>query len=246
MSTRLRSKLIKISSDDATSGDLINGFRVDLNEQADLHRIKACNVVSCVFSNTHYNINSSNNVFVYLLAGVETTATFPVGQYTISTLIDEFGIQAPALTVVIGETSFKLTFTAADFQLFSIVDKPTSTLSPFLGVTESSAVNVSTFTLQSVPELNGLDILVINSSKLAQANCVTSNNEQLDIFTIIPVTTAFGNNMVYHSGLTSEADSTILFDQPRNLQHVDIRLSNEKGKPVYLQGSFNLYLKFYF
>ena len=142
--------------------------------------------------------------------------------------------------------TYKLGFTNPDFQIFSEDDRKDSTLAVHLGITESSLPNVATFTAQSIPELNGLDLVEIHSAKLAQGNTITSNSEQLDIFAVIPVDVSFGINQVYHSGLTGELDTSIFYGSDRNLQHIDLRLTDERGKPVHLMGSFTLILKMFF
>jgi hypothetical protein len=241
-----RSKLIRISSHHRQAGQSHSKFTVHMGtELQEIHKIKKITLSTVIFNNNHYNINPSNNTFVYKIGVTEKSMTITPGIYNTTTLVAAIIVAEPAFAITQSVPEAKLIFTNADFQVFSVDDRPASTMSPHLGIHTTSPVNSTTFTVDSIPELNGLDMVFIKSSKLSQGNLIDSDTTNHNYLSAIPVVAPFGTNSVYHETHISEV-SGITYRKPINLSSIDIEMVDHNHKPVYLQGELIIVLKIYF
>jgi hypothetical protein len=232
-------KLIRISSKDRVSGTNTN-FVCSLGyEDLAVHRVRKATLVSCIFNNNEYNVNGNNNTLTYEINGAPLTLVVPEGQYSTSTLIAYIQAQQPLFTAITQDTTnYKLSFTTATTcQIFS------SGLGEYIGFTEDSTTAI-TITADNIPNLNGLDAVLIKSDKLANGNMLDSKQNEDSVFAVVPVDVSFGLQNVYHDTGLSESSHTTF--APRNLSSIDIELTNQRGEPVDIQGEVVLVLKAYY
>jgi len=240
-----KSALLRISSADRNSNQTYSKFSVHLGgEIPEIQSVKKVTLSTVIFNNNHYNINPSNNVLKYKLASVYKTITVPSGFYTTTTLVAVLTSLEAAIGITQDSITGKLIFTNADFQFFSEADDAISTLSPHIGIMTTSPPNSTTVTADTIPDLNGLDMIFIKSSKLAQGNLIDSDGDNHNYLASIPVTATFGTNNVYHETHVSEV-SGITYKAPKNLSTVDIELLDHRHRPVYLQSDIIIILKIY-
>jgi hypothetical protein len=77
------SRLLKVSSTDATFTDPVTGFKTYNTNDNDLHQIRRIMLKAAYVPNTQYNINIYNNVLAMTGSIIGAyTLTVPVGQYT--------------------------------------------------------------------------------------------------------------------------------------------------------------------
>lgn len=247
----LKSKLIRVSSTKHVGTGQVNhaDFKVNLgSEEPAIHRVKKCTLVSCMFNNNHYNVNSSNNTLKYYENGVIQTVVVPVGQYTTNTLLDHLEANTGLVwdqTTLTSRVTVNIG-TAINYQLLSVDADPESTLSPFLGITSSTlpAINILT-EVDAIPNLNGLDMAMIHSDKLARGNLIDSDRGEYPIVSVVPVEVAFGSNVVFHDTSLDEG-TTIVYDSTRNLTSIDVRLTDQDFNTLTLQHEVVLVLKVYY
>lgn len=233
-----KTKLVRISSNDRVSGTNCN-FTVELGyEDLALHRVVRTTLVTCIFNNNEYNVNANNDTLTYEINGVQSTIVVPHGQYNTSGLVSLIQTNEPLLTISQDPVNFKLSFTSATTtQVFS------SGLGEYLGFMEDSKV-APTVTADNIPNLNGLDAIMIKSDKLANGNMLDSKKSEQSVFAVVPVDVSFGLQEIFHD--TSLSESGYVAHPPRNLSTVDIEIVNQRNEPVDIQGEITLICKIYF
>lgn len=238
----LRSKLIKVSSKHRTIlGDSLSDFKTHIGHShaRETMQIVGLTLVSGVISNTEYNINSKNKDLVVDIGAGEVTITLPEGQYSTSTLITELNSQLGGTVVTQDSLTQKLVFTAGAVNPLSIwtdVDRPASTLSDTLGIyTSFSIAALGVATADRVIDLSGLDLVNVVSSNLAYGNSITTHDEEGskngDILATIPITTPWGTNTIFQDS-SGGLQSSITYDPPRNINSIDICLTDKHNKPI--------------
>jgi len=237
-----RTKLLKISSDHRTSGTNSN-FQVHMGNDhtKDIQNIRGIYLVSAMISNTHYNINSTNNSFVYNLnGGGETLGTIPEGQYNITTLIDALESVLTGVTITVNTLTNKLNFETdgvTTLDMFSENDRPTSTLSPYLGLFTSFSLAISSnVNMDNVFDLSGLDLVNIHMN-ITHGNCLTTDStrsQSSDIIASIPITSAWGVYNVFYDNSNGQ-NSKVIYDNPHTLTYINVRLTDKDNKDIVLQ-----------
>lgn len=232
-------KLIRISNNDRVSG---NGTKFSVNlgfEETEIHRVLKTTLVSLVFNNNHTNVNPSNNTFSYEIGGVPNSITIPVGQYSTTTLIAEIISQEPAFTITQSSTTYLLNFTVG-----TTCKILSSGLGSFIGFTEDSATAASV-DADAIPNLNGLDLVMIKSDTLAKNNMIDTDRKEHSVLSVVPVNVSFGLNAVFHDTGIDES-SHVVYRSRRNLTAIDIELTDQNHNPVYIDGQIDIILKVYF
>jgi hypothetical protein len=240
-----RSLLLRISSADRKANESYNKFTVHMgSESPEIQAVKKVTLSTLIFNNNHYNINPSNNLLSYKLNGQDKSLAVPPGFYTTTTLVAALSVLEPLIVITQDAVTGRLVFTNPDFQLFSESESTQSTLSPHLGITTTSLPNSVSVSADTIPDLNGLDLIFIKSSKLAQGNLIDSDENNHNYLASIPVVATFGTNNVYYETHVSEV-SGITYKAPKNLSNIDIELVDHRHRPVYLQSDVILILKIY-
>lgn len=250
MSTRTErelrsSKLVRIDSSERNIGSVSQyDFEVSLNDFT-LHNIKRILLKSVSIPNTQYNINSFNNIFTYYDGTANRTLTVPLGQYSITGLMDElivlFAAAAIPITMsyVIAALTDKITMTVAPAITIlggPVIDENT-TISRQLGLdprlnTASATVHI----FPNVHNLAGLLKVYIGSHTITRGTAMTSSDKShVDVFTEIPIRVPYGE--VEHrvlDQLHSIDEST--HSMPFNLSHIDIKFYDQNMNILELNG----------
>lgn len=242
----IKSKLIRVSSLDRLPGGTNENFTVNFQNVNNLSRVLSIVLKHASFPNSVYNVNTTNNVYTYEDGGVVQTLVVPPGFYSISRLLTYLTANGPALTYARDPITSKIKFTnpatAIPFVIY-----PTG-IGSLLGVSSYLSVALAaTVSAQSLPALEGLKHLYVQSKTLSKGNNMIFNKEQQEvpIFGMIPVTAAFG--AINHYETPHEGLEILNYDGETNIQNIDITLLNSDGTIVDLNGGFfNMILKVFY
>ena len=261
----INSKLITISTDDVIpTGD--GSYSVNVGKLS-TETIRAISLRTATLRNIFYNVVSlgtrKNNVFYFLLDGVEHVITIPAGFYSITELLAAISVQL--INILAGSgivplpTLDELKYnsipnkveiiingngSATDFELSGEV-AGTQSINYLLGNWD----NVSLDTLTPTPyqflnqvNLAGLDNVQLISQDLASSNGFNSNSGEkfpngrtTDLVAVIPLNAPFGGLVTYRSrDIDSEA---IVSSLPHDFTTLRFALTDSKGNYLYLDNS---------
>ena len=246
------STLIKITSTHDTAHTNHSSFRYSLGQHAiGLHEVKAVVLVSAIIPNKQYNVNSNNNVLRYDLNGAgDASLTVPVGQYTTTTLTAYIQSQIAGTTFTQDTTTQKINIaTTNTLDIHDIDTDPLSTLAPHLGINTALVIGAaSNDDASDIPDLNGTDMFLIHSNALANSNMVSSDDSQVttdySVLAVVPVSVNFGFNEVYEH--LSSTESIIRYQQPRNINSIDVRITDQHNNNLDLQSPVTLVFRAYY
>jgi hypothetical protein len=268
-------KLLRVNSANAASNTVSEGksytdWEIDLGSTC--QQVKRVSFLSCVFTNTAYNIiggSDSNNILTFSVTRVggppifRQTITVPPGFYDVTDLMTyiEDAIQAILTADGFGET-FTLTQNAISYKVSGTYDKGTLTNSTFyldfnsnfakstwamLGFTSdrSSFIIGLPAIGTSLPSLVGLRQVYLVSNVLSPGYQIDEKGKFQNVAINIPVTAPFGSVNVWDCKQDSLCEIT--YPTPRNLQRVDFKLTDEDGSIIDLNGtSVKIELKVWF
>lgn len=246
------SKLIKITSNHDSSHINHSEFKYNLDHHSpELQSIKSIVLVTAVISNTHYNINTYNNVLRYNLnaAGV-ASLTIPVGQYNATTLLAYLQTNIAGTTWTLDSTTYKINIaTTQSLDLYSSADDALSTIAPNLGInTTLNILAASNDDAENTMDINGTDMVLVESNRLGRNNMLSSFSGTIasdkPVVACIPITTLFGDNEIYEH-LSSE-ETRITYDTPRAITNIDIKLTDKDHNILTLQTPCTLVFRFYY
>lgn len=242
----IKSKLIRISSTDRLPGGTPENFIVNFQNVNNMSRVLSVILKHASFPNSVYNITTKNNIFTYEENGVAQTLVTPTGFYSISQLLAYLATNISSITFSQDPTTYKILITnTASAPSFIIYPTGVGLL---LGVTSFLNITIgATLPAQSLPELEGLRHLYVQSKTLAKNNNMVFNQQQQEvpIFGMIPVTAAFGN--INHYETPHEGLEIVDYDGETNIQNIDITLLNGNGEIINLNGGFfHMILKIYY
>lgn len=231
-------RLLRISSKDRTDSSISKYNFTFATNDYDLHQAKRIMLKSAIIPNTQYNIHIHNNTFRYFIGGVfGTSLVLPVGQYTITTLIDALTAAAVALgmTIVQDPLTLKLVFTTTT-PITYLTKNQGNFMAGVLGITsESTGGDVGSYSAPGLPNLIGLRHLYIASSTLSNnTSMITDDKQKLSIFADIPITVEFGGLQDVDND-SSTLDYTS-FGARKNISTIDINLIDEHNETVDLNG----------
>ena len=232
------SKLIRIDSKDKSiTSHSQYDMEIDFNDYM-LHQIKRVILKSVYIPNTMYNVNQYNNQLVYDAGAGNVIITVPVGQYSITQLMDYLVAQfilGPYGTVTyvnnLMTNKLELTFDA------NIILRSSSTISEVLGM--DSYVDTSNLSVHSLPHiynLSGLLKVYIGSHTIAKGTTMSSSDKtHLNIFTEIPMRVSYG--AIEHRVLdVLESTDEVTHSIPFNMSSIDITLYDQNLNIVDLNG----------
>ena len=230
-----RTRLLRIASSDQVKSlsDSNSRFTVALNETLNIQEIKGYSVVSVSFPNVFNNISSSDlsNRLVILTddggGPIEQFIDLDEGWYTVDDLTEALTAEINNLiapdTVTIAPVSAvnqRLQFTVTGGTTISYTNLQGS-LATILGITETSPF-LSTYTCDELTRLNGVTDAYVHSKVLASGNLIDAEGKIFSTAVCVPVRAAFGFWNHYES--PDEDITGVMFDSPRNLQQIEIRL----------------------
>ena len=130
-------------------------------------------VVNCLIPFSFYNINNSNNKFIYSFNGnTMYNLTIPIGNYNINDVVKYFKTNMIGFTISYNQNSNKISFThsTTNFMLMSV-----STCLSVLGFEDNTTYSSIAFTLTSINCVNVYNIKSIQ----VNSNLITYNVNKL-------------------------------------------------------------------
>jgi hypothetical protein len=246
-------KLITISSDDKDADSNSNSdFFVSLKERFYTQQIQRIMIKEITVPNCFYNLSDGvnngkqNNVLDFFiiapLSFIITPAQYNIDQF-ITALIAGFLSVGIVVLITQDDLTQKLIFTFTnDTTLFV-----SSLMAPVLGLTANLVCPAGVPTSpQFPPDLSGINAVNIHSSALAEGHGIDSNTGLISLVERVSLHDipfgSFGYKMNNDSDL-----ATIFYEQPRNLNRIDIRLRDTQGSILNIgTKKFTMVIKCYF
>lgn len=249
-------KLIVISSEDKDNTSNSNSdFVVSLKESYYTQNIERIMVKDIIVPNVFPNIrgesyiSSQNNIFRFQdgLGNLSPEVIIPEGQYVISTLgvppandlitvletIYNTTIALPGETVSItlDPITNKLNFTfAGGITGYNFADTSVSPLNDVLGIVGPTTASLN-FDAQSIPDLGGYPMVYVHSKKLAESNGIDGDFGLISLAEAVSLVDAPYGSYAYRQNNDDEL-SSIIYDNPRNLNRIQITLRDNKGNKL--------------
>jgi len=247
-------KTLVINSKDKTPSSVSNSnFDIECKESYLTQSVKRIVIEDAVVPNVFTNINEDNNILNFKEAGGGILQAFlPIGQYNITQLISALEIEIESLITIGNVPSITLDPIANKLQIdmsnTGLVLLGTSTISEVIGMIPGQDVlNVGLQTLlPRIINLSGLPIVYIHSRALSGGHGIDAGKGITNFVVAIPL-----SNVPYGSyGSLLPKDyvvSEIVYDSPRNITSLDIRLRDSSGKLLDIQNNhMSLIVKLYF
>lgn len=240
-------RTVRINSEERLNptGTVSNNFTVSLGQSTQLADINRISIKSIGIPNTQYNIQSvgihKNNVFSYTTAAGPRSVTITAGNYNMSQLISAIvsGAQptADGLTIALGATSSKLTFTSTT-PITYLNFAAGNIMAPTLGITASSAPLVNTFTAQGLPYLNVHPNIYVTSLALSDGSAMISPViGSIPVCAVVPIDQPFGNIIQYVTRQEHLDDiHYISYANGKTLQSIDLQLYDGDAQLIDMQG----------
>ena len=248
-------KTLVINSRDKTATSSTNSnFDIECSESYLTQAVKRIVIEDAVVPNVFTNINNNNNIleFKEAPAGPLLQAFIPVGQYNIAQLILALETEIQALvtvgntpTITLNPITNKLLI---DMALTGIILLNKSTIAEVIGmVPNDDILNVGLQTsLPRIINLSGLPIVYIHSRALSSGHGIDAGKGITNFVVAIPMA-----DVPYGAyGSLRPKDyvvSEIVYDSPRNITSLDIRLRDSDGQLLDIQNNhMTLIVKLYF
>jgi hypothetical protein len=256
----VHSKLVIVRGDQGT-GDSTTDFRFSLGQFA--QRVTRVSIPHVEFRNNAYNINSSgggaNNT--WSISSGLTTYNFSVaaGWYTTSSLMS--AVQDAINTTLAGLGDGQSVSLSQDATTYLVSLSYTSGTGPatitiedrdersgvwgLLGFVPPSDVGSTALVATYFPSLGGLTEAYLRSTALAPSNMLDTGGNLRNTLLTIPITAEFGKLNVFECKVDSLCE--ISYMTARNLQEIDIQLTDYYGNVIDLHGAnLSITLKIWF
>lgn len=230
-------KLITISSDDKDADSNSNSdFFVSLKERFYTQQIQRIMVKECTVPNCFYNLSDGvnngkqNNVLNFYNINVPEVFTIAPAQYNIdqfiTALINGFTSLGIGVLITQDDLTQKLVFT---FINDTTLDGKSS-MAPVLGMSNSFTCLAGIPTSpQFPPDLSGINAVNIHSTAIGEAHGIDANTGLISLVERVSLHDIPYGSFGYKQNNDSDL-ATIYFEQPRNLNRIDIRLRDTQGK----------------
>lgn len=203
------------------SFELKNSIRVPNNVDAYVQ------LNSFKFTNSFYNINTLNNIFYYSLSSnINTilTVNIPVGQYTITTLLNYINTSLNgSIVLAYSNTTFKITFSSSSYTF--IIRSGTNDCLSVLGLTGTTTQSNNTTSTKLI-NLSGVQVVYLSLPNIKLYSNSAKNSKTSNILESINVDVLIGSSQSYYNPTNTRykiGDDTInfievkLFDEYNNL-----------------------------
>lgn len=247
-------KLITISSDDKDADSNSNSdFFVSLKEKFYTQQIQRIMIKEATVPNCFYNLSDGvnngkqNNVLDYNDSKNAQTFTIMPAQYNIDQFIlaltDGFASNTDVVVITQDELTQKLIFNFT--QTTTIF--ASSLIAPVLGLTENITCPAGVPTSpQFPPDLSGINAVNIHSTAIGEAHGIDANTGLISLVERVSLHDIPYGSFGYKQNNDSDL-ATIYFEQPRNLNRIDIRLRDTQGKILNIgTKKMSLVIKVYF
>jgi len=257
-------KLFILSTNDKDPNSSVSNsdFVINLRETYYSQNVEKVLVKEATVPNVFPNIRgtdygTSQNNILKIVEAFENTVTLPEGQYAITTAAAPYNfltaLENAINAVIVGPIvlSFntltgKIEFTnngATDLNIL-VSNSP---LSVVLGVTEDLLIpsTGTPVSAQALPDLSGFQNVYLHSKEIADSGAVDGDFGLISVVTPISLSDAPYNSYAYRKNDDDEL-SLIMYEQPRNLRRINIKLKDDKGNtlPIGVH-NINLVLKAY-
>jgi hypothetical protein len=236
----MKTRLLRIASSDQVPELSENNsrFTVSLNETLNVQQIKGYSVLSVSFPNVFNNVSEAdltNRIVILTDDGsgpLEHFIDLPEGFYNIDdisgVLEDEINDIIAPDTITIGPKSNydqRLVFTVSGSTTIQYTTQQ-GNLHKLLGITEDTLFQ-SSYTCDAMTKLQGTTNAYLHSKVLAQNNCLDAEGRIFSVAVSVPARAEFG---YWNHWESSDEDlHSVMFDSPRNLQRMEIRLRDLSG-----------------
>lgn len=194
-------------------------------------------VISAQIPVSFYNINETNNLFIYGLGSVQKTITIPIGNYnatnlltTMTSLFQANG-DSTIMTITLNKSTGKISF--SNSQTFSIFYSfvTGNCINEVLGLgTANYLYNSTTLTAPFMVDLLGIKVLNICST-LLPINSFSSENSATNTLATIPINASSFSLILYEN--SSEKRQTLGI---RNVSAIDIQIYGDDNKLINFNG----------
>ena len=247
-------KLLVINSKDKDVSSISNSnFEIQAQEKYLLQGISRIVIVEATVPNLFANINDDNNILDFKEAGGPLLQAFlPVGQYNVTQLISALESEIESLvtvgnvpTITLDPITNKLII---NMSVTGLIILGNSTIAEVIGlIPGQDAVNVGLQTLlPRIVNLSGLPVVYIHSKALSSSYGIDAGKGLTNLVVPVPLNEAsYGS---YATLLPKDlAVSEIVYDSPRNITTLDIRLRDSQGKLLDIDNMhITLVVKIYF
>ena len=246
-----KEKFIVVNSKDRNlilGGQSNTNFTVSYKDN-DCQQVLKCVVKDVFIPNQFYNITLINNTLRIFGGSLVLPADIKIniGQYNIDQLIVELtdkinnALQTDTVVITKDPITNKLIFTTTDPLGIYI-----SSMAPIIGLTTTlTGGNIND--MQEPWNLNDLQFVQVHSNAVGSAHGIDASRCIISLIeTVSLVETPFG--AVAHRQNNDNMISEILYEQPRNMFNIDIRLRDQDGVLLDLPDNHNctVILKIYF
>lgn len=224
------------------NGDMKSNVLYNLGDLIDFEGDNTIDFVTvsvpyCVIPNSMYNINATNNLFIYQTASL-VAVYIPAGNYTYQTFMTYFNANTPfTLTYMPVTNKFRIT-SSSQFEL-----TPGSTIDYIMGFSSSETLYSSTvapFFLDFPRVINFLPPPIINvcCDQISNGQCLGVNSRPLfsNILASIPNTSKLNAELVYQN---AQDEFTL-----KNVSHNNVVLSilDDQGRFIDFNGISSYFL----
>jgi hypothetical protein len=168
--------------------------------------------------------------------------TIPVGQYDINTILTALDTQLNSVlagnyTITLN-TDNKINITSDEY--FAIlssdddVKNPSNPLGKVLGWSEDDNLAALSHTASGFPQLGGIESAYLHSN-ISQAHTINYRGTNSDIFSVIPVSQAYGQTVIFQSDYSLE--NLIVFPNLLELNELHFRLADSRGNTLDIGGN---------
>jgi hypothetical protein len=233
----LHSQLLFIDSNDKLPGQNNCDFTVNLGSADRIQQTKKIALVSSAIPNLFDNVSQYTNLMVWESSpGVFESYAIPVGQYTLTTLLNAM-LSCPNVTAVTFPNGRVVIETGAVSVRWS---KENSTVAPTIGWTDTVTDFGTSYTAPSLPNLSGVEQVFVHVTPVATNNMVTSNKQKVPVlYTASMQGTEFGRWQLTES--QSHVLHQITFDTFVNLDNqFRVRITDRFSRTLFLPDNWNI------
>jgi hypothetical protein len=247
-------KLITISSDDKDSDSNSNSdFFVSLKEKFYTQQITRIMVKEVTVPNCFYNISNGtsngkqNDILYFTDNKVDKHVFVEPGQYNndqfMTTLTTQFFVNGTVVVITQDPILQTLIFTFVS----PVVLLYNSPMSPVIGITQNLICIANTpHSANFPPDLSGVNAVNIHSTAIGEAHGIDANTGLISLVERVSLHDIPYGSFGYKQNNDSEL-ATIYFEQPRNLNRIDIRLRDTQGSILNIgTKKMSIVLKVYF
>ena len=229
--------ILKINSRESNYKVTTNPIQVSYNNTGNSSLIQRITIKGASIPHVFYNVNSTNNVLIFFTIVTNYTVTFPIGQYTVNSLISYFNSTSQSISSGVSLSFNTLTNKIYALSVSSIAAFTTnSTCFQILGLRKGEEFvfqqNINT-PLLYMPDFSGIRNIYAETS-FSNMNCLDSNGYK-SYGAFIPIDKPFGSIIHYINQEQDLNDIIRTKTYSQNLNKIEIALRDVDGNLIDLQ-----------